>query len=724
MRHYNKMLLGSMVALAMASCADDSKLEFDVEKPESVAILEEINKYEPLKSYVNRAENPQFKLGVGASLADYNAKGLIYRLINHNFDEMSMGYEMKHASIVQADGSLNFNDVNDLIATAKEAGVTVFGHTLCWHSGQNAAYLNSLIAPEVLAEPAGPTWDEVAGADFESDAASNYSVNANAIMSFTADGEGADGKGRALKVTNEAVRTNEWDAQFYFSFGLSMVEGEQYELTMDVKADEAVNIGTQAQVSPGTYKHWDFFGAIPATTEWTEFKKVYTVTASTATSGAIALNLGKFATSVYFDNIVLKKYNEGGSVASGPTSAGYAYWFENPTAGNYWSCQIKYPLTGIQGSKDYTLKFAAKATVAGKIRAELQTSGVWTSSSFGQFDVPTEWKEFELKVQNTEAGRDGLIFSFGDYAGKVFIDNVSLTADGSSTNLVADSDFENGVGSWAGWGGSSTRGLSAEGEGFGGMGIPIKEKTPEEKREIIDNALKTFISGMVTNCKDYITAWDVVNEPMSDWPDPSQLKTGVDKTLADDEFFWQDYMGKDYAVQAIKYAREFGNEGDKLFINDYGLEGADQKKCQGLIDYIAYVESKGVKVDGIGTQMHVTLGVTTIEGIRAMLTNLAATGKLVKISELDMGIRPEGASENLKTSELTDDQHRAMGAFYKEIIDAYFELVPASQRYGITLWSAQDSPAKSSWRADEPIGLWNAKFERKHAYTGVADGLK
>jgi endo-1,4-beta-xylanase len=50
------------------------------------------------------------------------------------------------------------------------------------------------------------------------------------------------------------------------------------------------------------------------------------------------------------------------------------------------------------------------------------------------------------------------------------------------------------------------------------------------------------------------------------------------------------------------------NATDIHFINDYGLEGADQKKCLGLIAYVNYIESKGAKVDGIGTQMHVTLG--------------------------------------------------------------------------------------------------------------------
>jgi GH35 family endo-1,4-beta-xylanase len=170
-------------------------------------------------------------------------------------------------------------------------------------------------------------------------------------------------------------------------------------------------------------------------------------------------------------------------------------------------------------------------------------------------------------------------------------------------------------------------------------------------------------------------------------------------------------------------ARQYGNASDILFVNDYGLEGADQKKCLGLIDYVKYIETKGVKVDGIGTQMHVTLGETTIEGIRAMFTNLAATGKLIKVSELDMGIKPAGSTASLKTADVTNEQQKQMGDFYQQIVRAYFELIPAAQRYGITQWATTDSPSGSSWRAGEPIGLWTLDFNRKHTFAGFANGL-
>jgi len=566
MKYNYKHILAAITFILLGSCADNSLLDFQVTEPESIAQLKYLNDYDVLKSYVDRTTNPNFKLGAGVSVSDYNSKGVVYRLANSNFDEVTAGYEMKHMAVVKEDGSLALDDVTNFLAIAKSAGTSVFGHTLCWHANQNATYLNKIIAPTVIVASAPARYDPLWAQDFETDDASNYSGNTNAVKAFTAVGGGKDGIGRAMTITNSAVRTNDWDCQLFFTFSKPVKIGDQLRLTMDIKSDVNASYPTQAHNGPGGYKHWDFFGALSSTPQWTTYEKVITVIKEQDGCNTIAFNLGKTATTFYFDNAKVEIWN--------------------PTPG--------------------------------------------------------------------------------------------------TTTVV---------------------------------------KTDAEKTVIIDKALETWISGMLGATKDYVKAWDVVNEPMSDWPDQTQLKTGVGKTLASDEFYWQDYLGKDYAVKAIEYARKYGNATDKLFINDYGLEGADQKKCLGLIEYIKYVESKGAKVDGIGTQMHVTLGETPMAGIRAMLTNLAATGKLIKISELDMGIKPAGSTTSLKTADVTNDQLKQMSDFYKEIVKAYFELIPAAQRYGITQWACTDSPTSSSWRGGEPIGLWTLDYSRKHAYAGFADGL-
>lgn len=73
-----------------------------------------------------------------------------------------------------------------------------------------------------------------------------------------------------------------------------------------------------------------------------------------------------------------------------------------------------------------------------------------------------------------------------------------------------------------------------------------------------------------------------------------------------------------------------------------------------------------------------------------MLRLMSATGKLVKISELDMGY-VDNDGNSVKTTDLTFEQSKEMAELYRWVIEKYFEIVPASQQFGITQWCITDS---------------------------------
>ncbi len=720
MKQYKKILPIALALAAVVSCTDDHILEYTtIDKPLEVAAMEYVNKYDALKTYVDRQTNPNFKLGTGVSVSDYLSKNIVYRLTNANYDEMTAGWEMKHMAVVQKDGTMDFSNVENFVETAKDAGTTIYGHTLCWHSNQNATYLNTLLEPVII------------------------------------PGEGGGGNGGYAYTFTNPTAGNFWEAQVAYNLSSNLDNGTQYVLKFMARATATGIIRAEIQSSSDFSS--DGFGTIDLTKEWVEYEMV--TTANKADRNRFVISFGDYEGTVFIDNVTLQPAGSnksvitnsdfengsigwegwGGSSSRGLSKdgegynsgkPGYAYWFENPTAANFWEAQICYDIDPtLDNGTQYTLKFVAKATANGTIRAEIQSSADYSSDGFGTFDVSKEWQEYELTTTANKADRNRLIISFGDYAGRVYIDNVSLCPAGSNKNIITSGDFENGSAGWGGWGGSSSRGLSELGEGYGGVGDEIIEKTDEEKAEIITNALETWIAGMMEVTKDYITTWDVINEPMSDWPDQTQLKSGEGKSLASDEFYWQDYMGKDYGRKAVELARKHGNGNEILFVNDYGLEGGGQK-CQGLIDMVKYWESDGVtKIDGIGTQMHVNLKLDPVaaaqqeDNIIKMFELLASSGKLIKISELDMGILKEDNLASVKSSEATEEQLKAQSDLYEFIVKKYFEIIPVAQQYGITHWAPTDSPESSSWRGGEPIGLWTLDYNRKHAYAGFANGL-
>lgn len=244
-----------------------------------------------------------------------------------------------------------------------------------------------------------------------------------------------------------------------------------------------------------------------------------------------------------------------------------------------------------------------------------------------------------------------------------------------------------------------------------------------------------------------VTAWDVVNEAISGGGDDgegnyvlqhSQGYNGGTWDVGGTEFYWQDYLGDlDYVRTAVAHARKYfaeagGNPDElKLFINDYNLESDwdDNKKLRSLINWINKWESDGVtRIDGIGTQMHVSCSMNdgALNSRKQWIENsfrlMAATGKLVRISELDMGLQQD-YSGSIKNAQITEAMHKRMADFYEWIIKKYLEIIPPAQQWGICQWCPVDSPANGGWRADEPVGIWSLDLYRKHAYAGFVRGL-
>jgi GH35 family endo-1,4-beta-xylanase len=119
-------------------------------------------------------------------------------------------------------------------------------------------------------------------------------------------------------------------------------------------------------------------------------------------------------------------------------------------------------------------------------------------------------------------------------------------------------------------------------------------------------------------------------------------------------------------------------------------------------------------VDGIGTQMHVMLSITR-EQIDAMFKTLAATGKLVRVTELD--VRVDAANP-------TASQLEQQAKVYQMIVESYKANVPAAQQSGITLWTLTDNAREHEyWLSGDAPNLFDANYGRKYAYKGFCDGI-
>ncbi|MES1159767.1 MAG: endo-1,4-beta-xylanase, partial [Bacteroidota bacterium] len=239
----------------------------------------------------------------------------------------------------------------------------------------------------------------------------------------------------------------------------------------------------------------------------------------------------------------------------------------------------------------------------------------------------------------------------------------------------------------------------------------------------IDSVFQRWVTSTVSHYAGKIKAWDVVNEPMSDGG--GALRTSANATttpIPSGWFFWADYLGRQFGLKAFQYAKAADPDA-LLFINEYNLE-SNSVKLDSLIGYVNELKAAGAKIDGIGTQMHISI-LTTYSGIDNAFIKLAATGLKVRISELDVRLNPQDKT-GFATLPVDPVLLGYQANMYQYVVNSYLKNVPAAQRYGITVWGVDDPDSwilLSQGKQDAPL-LFDKNFARKPAYSGVLQALK
>lgn len=712
-----QILVSALGAMLLASCADHFDQNFETVRPDKEAQYGYLEQYDALKEYIK--DRPNFHLGIGTAVDEYNKKELVYALTNSNFNETVAGNAMKMSSCVADDGSMNFDKVSEYVKNATDAGLSVYGHTLAWHAQQPNKYLKRLIADKEL-PPAG------------------------------------DNPG--LIITSGDPKANTWDYEIYYDLDEPLKAGKTYEISLNVR-------GT----NPGTIDFWPGkkdgsatqYGAGSFTVAESAVDNDFTFTPN-ADIDRMRFCFGKVGGTLYFDNFVLKEKGSDHNIVVNST-------FDEDDI-SHWTkvswVPISYKIGNVAG--------AAAVDIENEVHERTYTDGPFPFFAMGckppvvngaiHF-VPTgDWSQFFVM-----SGGENKLSEEGNYV--VYLD-ITSSKDASGVELTMQN----------GWGGSAqaitvkvpvsagrhTVKLPMPNIVGGDYDIILKPQTAdatldvhsvkvcqvkksntkpltdEEKKEILTPVLQNWIYGMMEATEGKVKAWDVVNEAISGkdgsefYPLQSATRGTVSADDAKNNFYWQDYLGDiDYVRTAVAAARKgFADAGGnpeelKLFINDYNLETAyDQnKKLKSLIHWIKEWEADGVtKIDGIGSQMHVTCSMDPAtqkkneDAYVNMLNLMVDSHKLVRISELDMGLADKDGNL-VNTTDMTEEQHKAMRAYYEFIVKNYLKIVPENQQWGICQWCATDSPANSGWRAGLPVGLWDLDYYRKHTYGGFAAGL-
>jgi endo-1,4-beta-xylanase len=235
----------------------------------------------------------------------------------------------------------------------------------------------------------------------------------------------------------------------------------------------------------------------------------------------------------------------------------------------------------------------------------------------------------------------------------------------------------------------------------------------EVKRDVLVARMERYITDVVTHFKGRVWAWDVVNEAFQ-FDEGAGVVTDANGMRLS---AWRRIIGPDYIEIAFRAAAK-ADPAALLFYNDY--ETQNPKKVAAIVAMVRDFKARGVKIDGVGHQMHCARLWPRVADVEAAITAIAATGVTQHVTELDIALNDQldGTSVKAASTELLAAQAQR----YSELMTLFMRR--RTDVTGVLTWGIGDA---YSWLTNWPVPrfeaplLFDTNLKAKPAYTAWMD---
>jgi endo-1,4-beta-xylanase len=232
--------------------------------------------------------------------------------------------------------------------------------------------------------------------------------------------------------------------------------------------------------------------------------------------------------------------------------------------------------------------------------------------------------------------------------------------------------------------------------------------------------LKDHIFTVVGRYKGKVKGWDVVNEALEDEGPLRKTK-------------WVETIGEDFIAKAFEFAHQADPDAE-LYYNDYSND--KPAKRDATVKLVKDLQSKGLRIDGVGIQGHWGMNYPKSEELEAFINAIAALGVKVMVTEMDIDVLP--AAFNYRGADITKNAELKKElnpypdslpeAMQKKLADRYAELFAILLKYKdsvtrVTFWGVYD---KTSWLNSWPVRgrtsyplLFDRNYQPKPAFDAV-----
>lgn len=231
------------------------------------------------------------------------------------------------------------------------------------------------------------------------------------------------------------------------------------------------------------------------------------------------------------------------------------------------------------------------------------------------------------------------------------------------------------------------------------------EKTDEEKTTLISAELDKWVDGIITTCAGNVTDFIIYDEPLDD-----EFST----------FNWADYLGENYVADVQRKVNAAVESPVRYFVSQTVVLGeTTEADVDAVVAYVADLERKGVKVDGVNLAVSANYylnysdEVRNEESVAKALQSLSKIHRTVRLSNFSVKVLdPSGMQVNPGALDIT--QRQAVAELYELVINGYLTSA-GSDAYGFSFSNATDNSSLP--------GPWTSGGSRNFIYEGIVRGL-
>ena len=221
----------------------------------------------------------------------------------------------------------------------------------------------------------------------------------------------------------------------------------------------------------------------------------------------------------------------------------------------------------------------------------------------------------------------------------------------------------------------------------------------------MENFIKTALETINSRWPGLVYAIDVSNEGVQNGGIRKKDNNNMNPN------YWYETIGDDFVYYAFKFARQYAEEGQELYYNDYAYD-YDTNNCKFALNTLLKDAIAEELIDGVGIQGHLDTNNFSLDAVIKDAEMIKEKGLKCQITELDITVNSDSTAD-------LNNQKNAFKRLGTRVLES--NASGKTEINAIVFWGIRDD---MSWKRNQHPLLFNENYAKKPAYYGFLEAVQ